>query len=166
MADRWQLVQNLIFKRNKNLCFIFYASDRLNIYVKSVLRAFESRLSKVRTIIVLRRDLKSRCKLHQISNLAPVLSDVTRWSSTKDLVNCYTQLQSFLGDIVPHSLQLSLSESWIVLDFTKKLKDLEALKRYFKTSVCICAIYKIFHIQHAKLYLSWGCSVQTSVILW
>lgn len=136
---------NKFLARNTNLCFIGCVRHRLDLCAKSVTRAYESLLSETRNIMVFLRGLKPRAKLRQLSTLAPVLSNVTRWSSMKGKSNQYTQLQSLLVDIFPAILQLSPSKNCTAHALVKKLEDLDALTKVFPN--------KSAHIFNIRKYL-------------
>ncbi len=78
--------------------FIGCASHRLNLACKSYLEPFESILIKIHNLMKTLGTLKQAGKLRKKTNLEPVRRNVTRWSSTFQMVSRFLELKPFIDD--------------------------------------------------------------------
>jgi len=86
---------------NKAMCdlcelpFIGCASHRFNLAVKNWLEKYEPVLNKVNVLMGKLKNLKLSGALRRVTDLRPVQRNVTRWSSTTDMVHRYLKLKPF-----------------------------------------------------------------------
>lgn len=89
---------------NKAMCnlaglpLIGCASHRFNLAVKKWLQQYEPVLYKVNSIMSKLKNLKMAGALRKLTDLRPVQRNVTRWSSTADMINRWFKLKPFLAD--------------------------------------------------------------------
>ena len=120
---------NKSFARKADLYFVGCASHRLNLGVKILLQDYKDVLDGIQNIMVYLRTLKARAALRLKTTFAPVLCNVTRWSSTQKMVERYLKLLPFIGDIVPSDLQMSPRDNETVQGLNRKLSDVNVLTK-------------------------------------
>ena len=118
-----------------NLCekpLIGCASHKFNLAVSHYLKNYEDLLGKINDIMVKLKSLKYRGKLRTKTDKGPMLRNDTRWSSTFQMVERYSELHPFLMDsefsadrhFIPY--MLSPSDFSDALDLLNRLKELNS----------------------------------------
>lgn len=121
--------------------FVGCASHRLNLGVKLLLQSYSDLVTAIHKIMVHLRTIKGRAALRKLSPLAPIVSNVTRWSSVKDMVARYTKLLDVIGGIVPLELQLSPAQNRSVTQMLTTIEDLDVLTKLFQDpSLQLCTV--------------------------
>jgi hypothetical protein len=123
---------NRSLARLAKVFFVGCASHRLGLGVKAVLASYSELESRIHTIMAFLRTIKGRAALRTVSNLSPVLSNSTRWSSVKHMFERYTKICNVIGDIVPADIQLSPADNRSVETISKTLSDLNVLTNTFQ----------------------------------
>ena len=82
--------------------FIGCASHRFNLACKQYLDPFESALSKINDIMKTLCNIKQAGKLRKKTDLEPVKRNVTRWSSTYEMLKRFFEIKGFIDDEDPY----------------------------------------------------------------
>ena len=78
--------------------FIGCASHRFNLAFKDFLVSFEGTLTKINDLMKTLRNMKQAGKLRKKTDLEPVQRNVTRWSSTFEMVKRFFEIKAFIDD--------------------------------------------------------------------
>ena len=108
--------------RKLNIPLVGCASRRFNLAVNLLLSEHKQVLDKVNNLMGKFKKLKYGAKLRSYTPLAPVQRNVTRWSSTAQMVNRYFEMKQFLW---------SFENCLDLMDFfptTREKAELEELK--------------------------------------
>ena len=118
---------------NKAMCnlggfnFVGCASHRFNLAVKKLLEEHEPLLVKVNALMSKLKNLKLSGALRKHTDLRPIQRNVTRWSSTAQMVDRYLALKPFFVHFVN---QQELDGLWLSARENRDLSDLhETLER-------------------------------------
>jgi hypothetical protein len=123
---------NFSFAKKSHLYFVGCASHRLNLGVKIVLQSYSCIIDRSHAVMVALRLLKARAALRKHMTLSPVLGNVTRWSSTKTMIDGYFLFLEQIALIVPADLQLSPSENRLAKQLQVILVYLDVLTVTFQ----------------------------------
>ena len=113
------------------------ASHRLNLAVKDVLNEEEELLQKIHTIMIKLRGLLLGAKLKKLTNLTPKLRNVTRWSSSYQMVQRYVELREYLALLESDevdALSLTPAENRRADALLLQLKPLESVNKVLQTN--------------------------------
>ena len=113
------------------------ASHRFNLEVKDVLNEEEELLQKIHSIMVKLRGLLLGAKLKELTSLTPKVRNVTRWSSSYQMVQLFIELQEFMGLLESDevdALCLTPAESRRADDLLLQLKPLESVNKFLQTN--------------------------------
>jgi hypothetical protein len=81
--------------------FIGCASHRFNLACKRYLDPFETTLTKINDLMKTLSNIKQAGKLRKKTDLEPVKRNVTRWSSTYEMVKRFFEIKPFIDDEDP-----------------------------------------------------------------
>lgn len=123
-----------------NMCklpLIGCASHRFNLAVKLFLEPYDPILNKVNILMGRLKGLKLSGLLRDMTHLRPIQRNITRWSSTADMVSRYLQLKHHLAhlesshELIDHLPSVREANDLAVLDVTlSKLNSVtKALQR-------------------------------------
>jgi len=104
--------------------FIGCASHRFNLACKQYLEEYEETLSKISRLMVTLRNVKQAGKLRTKTKLSPVLRNVTRWSSTFQMLKRFFEIKDFI-DSSDRVLAVNLPSSLELVTLQEVMKDLE-----------------------------------------
>ena len=113
------------------------ASLRLNLAVKDVLNEGKELLQKINTIMVKLRGLILGEKLKKLTNLTPKVRNVTRWSSSYQMVQRYVELREFLALLESDevdALSLTPAENRRADALLQQVKPLESVNKVLQTN--------------------------------
>lgn len=119
-----------------NLCLvpmIGCASHRYNLAVKDVLVEHSDLIDKINTIMGKLKNLKLAGQLRKYTELVPIQKNVTRWSSTANMVFRYLKLIDFIAkpeisndpsivDLIP-----TARENTVIITLSKTLEELNSV---------------------------------------
>ena len=74
------------------------ASHRFNLACKKYLESSEEVLQKIQSLMTTLRQVKQAGKLRTKTNLEPIIRNVTRWSSTYQMLKRFFRLQEFIDE--------------------------------------------------------------------
>jgi hypothetical protein len=100
------------------------ASHRFNLACKNYLEKFEYVLQKIHSLMANLRQVKQAGKLRTKTNLEPIIRNVTRWSSTYEMLKRFFRIREFL-DESDEALARNLPTPVEILDLQNLKKDLE-----------------------------------------
>jgi len=78
--------------------FIGCASHRFNLACRHYLDPFETSITKINDLMKTLCNIKQAGKLRKKTNLEPVKRNVTRWSSTYEMVKRFFEIKTFIDD--------------------------------------------------------------------
>ena len=124
---------NKAVARLLNVPMIGCASHRLNLGVKHcILSPYDDILDSVQKIMLKLSNVKKSAELRRKTTLRPIIRNVTRWSSTYEMVTRYTELKPFLDtndiDMIP--LLLSPAQEQKLNKLIQCLKDFESVQKF------------------------------------
>ena len=111
---------NKAFATKANARFIGCASHRFNLAVKDMLEEYEPLTTQVYFLMKKLKNIIPSAKLRKLTPLRPKCANVTRWSSTYEMLLRYTQLKEFLPS-------LHLDEVDDLLLTTRKDREIDQL---------------------------------------
>ena len=123
---------NRRFSKKTGVPLVGFASHRLNLAIKDILKFHEVLLNKLNRLMSKLRNLLLSAKLRKLTTLRPKLRNVTRWSSTYDVLRRHKELKPFLSKIDSveiDELELSLSETRQVDSLVKNLEVFESVSK-------------------------------------
>jgi hypothetical protein len=106
------------------------ASHRFNLACKRYLEGSELVLQKVQALMISLRQVKQAGKLRTKTDLEPVMWNVTRWSSTFEMLKRFFLLEEFI-DKTDESLAANMPTHVELIALKAVMKDLEQFERYF-----------------------------------
>lgn len=112
------------------------ASHRFNLAVRDYLSSEEHILTKINEIMVKLKSLLIGARLRQFTPLRPKLRNVTRWSSTFEMLSRYRELRDFLPALDSteiDEMSLTVSENRQVDCLFEKLKLFESVTKALQT---------------------------------
>ena len=154
--------------------FIGCASHRFNLAVRALLQDDEPLVSKIQNIMVKLRTLLLSAKLRKLTPIAPRIRNITRWSSTYEMIVRYVRLKDFLPaldsdeidalsltpfenrrvDTLLQQLELLESVTKVLQDDTTTMSDVRAvfdavMDKFPETS---CRLTSSAEIVHSPLF--------------
>ncbi len=105
--------------------------------MKDILNDEENLLCKMNTMIVKLRSFLISAKLKKLTNLKLKSRNITRWSSTYEMMKRYVQLREFLPSLEPDyiaALSLSPSKNRRVDSFILQLKPLQSVNKLLQNN--------------------------------
>jgi len=127
--------------------FIGCASHRFNLACKLFLKPYEQQLGKVSFIMgFIRGSVKQAAKLRTKTSLAPVLRNVTRWSSTFAMLKRFFEIEPFLDESEPTIAANYLTRTEII-ELKKLLEDMnefEVVTKQLQNPKCSLSEVRIF----------------------
>lgn len=130
------------------LYFIGCSSHRFNLAVQDHLDDYHEEIAQVRSIMVLLRNLIPAGKLRKLTPLCPRLNNVTRWSSTYDMLTRHQELRGFLADLNINALDdmlLHTREEKELDALVEQLSDLDSVtKTLQKDSTTVADVQALF----------------------
>eukprot|EP00171_Calliarthron_tuberculosum_P012778 IDg12778t1 len=100
--------------------FVGCASQKFNLAVKDLLMTHKDIICKVRELMKKLRALLERAILRKFTDLTPIVSSVTRWSSTYEMLQRYLRLRDVL-------IQIQISDIDDMMPIRRETQDLESL---------------------------------------
>ena len=103
------------------------ASHRFNLACKKYLESGEEVLQKIQSLMITLRQVKQAGKLRIKTNLEPIIRNVTRWSSTYEMLKRFFRLQEFIDktDEVLATNMLSPLEMIALKDLMEDLEQFQ-----------------------------------------
>lgn len=92
--------------QNIEIPLVGCASHRLNLAVKEYLEPYEPQLSKVDNLMKKLKTIKYAALLEKKTELRPVSRNVTRWSSTYNMLKRYFEIKDYLPSEIPEIADL------------------------------------------------------------
>jgi hypothetical protein len=139
------------------------ASHRYNLAVNRYLVPYESELAAVNSLMVKLRQVNNVAELAKFTDLKPVKRNVTRWSSTFEMVRRYKKIRDSIRqvDAVEEFIPTGMTHKKLI-DLLEELKKLDSVcKRLQDESISVADVRVLFD-QVADDYpdmanhLSWG----------
>ena len=118
--------------------FIGCASHRFNLACKMYLVPFESSLSKINDLMKTLGNIKQAAKLRKSTDLEPIKRNVTRWSSTFQMLRRFFEIKSSIDEKDPE-LACNLPSGQELLQLQKIMADLrefETITKQLQNSAC------------------------------
>jgi len=100
------------------------ASHRFNLACKKYLESSENVLQKIQSLMTSLRQVKQAGKLRTKTDLEPIIRNVTRWSSTFEMVQRFLTLLEFI-DTTDAALAENLPTPLEIIALNDLMKDLE-----------------------------------------
>jgi hypothetical protein len=100
------------------------ASHRFNLACKKYLESSEIVLQKIQSLMVNLRQVKQAGKLRTKTSLEPIIRNVTRWSSTYEMLKRFFRLQEFI-DNSDEALAIHMPSPLELIALKDVMKDLE-----------------------------------------
>ena len=125
---------NQAMARRLRIPLVGCSSHKFNLAVGLVLEEHETLLTKVHALMTRCRTLINRAKLRRLTHLAPVVRNVTRWSSTYAMTRRYLKLEPFLSeieDLADH--MLSRKEVKDVVELNQHLEDMDSVTKLLQS---------------------------------
>ncbi|KAG6599843.1 Phosphoenolpyruvate carboxykinase [Phytophthora cinnamomi] len=98
------------------------ASHRYNLAVNRYLAAYESELAAVNSLMVQLRHVNNAAELAKYTDLKPVKRNVTRWSSTFEMVRRYKKIRDSIRQVdaveefIPRGESISMADVRVLFD--------------------------------------------------
>jgi hypothetical protein len=118
--------------------FVGCASHRFNLACQKYLEPHEVVLKQINSLMGVLRNIKQAGKLRKKTHLEPVKRNVTRWSSTFEMVTRFFELRPYIEESDPELAQY-LPSSVQVLTLQKlleSLKKMEAVTKKLQGETC------------------------------
>lgn len=128
---------NKAFARCLGPFFVGCHSHRYNLAMKDILEEYEEVIEKVQAIMKKLSYQIPAAKLRRFTLLKAKQRNVTRWSSTYDMLRRYRELKEFLpklDDVELESILLSEEEDILVDHLCTKLRDLDSVTKELQRS--------------------------------
>jgi hypothetical protein len=106
------------------IAMIGCASHRFNLACKKYLESNEEVLQKIQSLMTTLRQVKQAGKLRTKTDLEPIIRNVTRWSSTFEMVKRFLRLLEFI-DTTDEALAVYLPTPLEMITLKDLMKDLE-----------------------------------------
>jgi hypothetical protein len=122
-------------------------SHRLNLAVKLFYEPHEDLLAKVNSLMKELKTTKNLATLQQYTPLYPVQRNVTRWSSTFEMLKRYIKLEEFIiaSDVDVEDLLPTRKEHRIIEKLIVSLEDFESVtKKLEETDINMKQVRKLF----------------------
>jgi hypothetical protein len=100
------------------------ASHRFNLACKKYLESNEQVLQKIQSLMTTLRQVKQAGKLRTKTDLEPIIRNVTRWSSTFEMIKRFLRLLEFI-DTTDEALAENLPTPLEMITLKDLMKDLE-----------------------------------------
>jgi hypothetical protein len=100
------------------------ASHRFNLACKKYLKSSEEVLQKIQSLMTTLQQVKQAGKLRNKTDLEPIIRNVTRWSSTYEMLKRFFRLQEFI-DKTDELLATNLPSPLEMIDLKCLMEDLE-----------------------------------------
>jgi hypothetical protein len=131
IADNCSTNQSIASKMGIPL--IGCASHRLNLALKKYLESYEPLLGKVDKLMSALSTKKIGGLLRKKTDLRPVKRNVTRWSSTFEMLQRYLRLKDFCREMIPmEDYLLRASENAIVDTLYEKMKRFDSYTKHLQ----------------------------------
>jgi hypothetical protein len=122
------------------------ASHRYNLAVNRYLVPYESELAAVNSLMVKLRQVNNAAELAKFTDLKPVKRNVTRWSSTFEMVRRYKKIRDSIRqvDAVEEFIPTGMTHKKLI-DLLEELKKLDSVcKRLQDESISVADVRVLF----------------------
>jgi hypothetical protein len=103
------------------------ASHRFNLACQKYLKGSEPILQKIQSLMTTLRQVKQAGKLRTKTSLEPIIRNVTRWSSTYEMIKRFFRLEEFI-DKSDEALAIYMPTSMELIKLKELMNDLEQLQ--------------------------------------
>jgi hypothetical protein len=138
---------DLSFAGKANTYFIGCASHRFNLAMKFYFEEHKGMLKKINDIMSRLKNLIPAAKLRAHTHLKAKTRNLTRWSSTFEMVLCYTKMFDVLPLLEINEIDdmlLSIRENRDIDSMIKELKDIESVSKALQMDTVTMASVRVF----------------------